>query len=205
MKCVRCGEELPDGLNFCPFCGADLTVAEAPADDPADEPDVAEHVCVDREVPDVPEMPAAQEMPAAPAFVFPEKEEAPQDEEPGFDPYAHNKRRAEQVYTDRMPSGGASVAAPQGPSINVMMPAAEAALPEEYRPISMWGYIGYSLLFGIPLVGFILAIVYAFGGTQNVNLKNYSKAYFVLYLIGIGLGLLIVLIAVAAGLFYRHW
>ena len=28
-------------------------------------------------------------------------------------------------------------------------------LPEEYRPLSMWQYFLYQILFGIPLIGFI--------------------------------------------------
>ena len=36
-------------------------------------------------------------------------------------------------------------------------------LPVEYRPIGMWGYFGYSLLFAIPFVGWIIALVFAFG------------------------------------------
>lgn len=48
----------------------------------------------------------------------------------------------------------------------------------EYKPISMWGYFGYEILFSIPLIGFILLIVFAFGGTKNVNLKNFARSYF---------------------------
>lgn len=33
-------------------------------------------------------------------------------------------------------------------------------IPEEYRPISMWGYFGYSILFAIPIVGIVLIIVF---------------------------------------------
>ena len=51
-------------------------------------------------------------------------------------------------------------------------------IPEEYKPISMWGYFGYELLFSIPCVGFILLLVFAFGGTKNVNLKNFARSYF---------------------------
>ena len=51
-------------------------------------------------------------------------------------------------------------------------------LPYEYKPISMWGYFGYELLFSIPVVGFIFLIIYAFGGTQNRNLKNFARSYF---------------------------
>lgn len=51
-------------------------------------------------------------------------------------------------------------------------------IPDEYRPISMWGYFGYSFLFAIPLVGLILIIVFSLGGTRNVNLKNFARSYF---------------------------
>lgn len=51
-------------------------------------------------------------------------------------------------------------------------------MPEEYRPISMWGYFGYELLFSIPCVGFILLIVFSVGGTKNVNLRNFARSYF---------------------------
>lgn len=52
------------------------------------------------------------------------------------------------------------------------------SLPDEYRPISMWGYFGYELLFSIPCVGLILLIVFSVGGTKNVNLKNFARSYF---------------------------
>ncbi len=60
----------------------------------------------------------------------------------------------------------------------------------EYKPISMWGYFGYEILFSIPLIGLILLIVFSLGGTKNVNLKNFARSYFcytiiVLILIGI--------------------
>ena len=51
-------------------------------------------------------------------------------------------------------------------------------IPENYKPISMWGYFGYELLFSIPCVGFILLLVFSFGGTQNINLKNFARSYF---------------------------
>ena len=48
----------------------------------------------------------------------------------------------------------------------------------EYQPISMWGYFGYELLFSIPCVGFILLLVFSFGGTKNLNLRNFARSYF---------------------------
>lgn len=51
-------------------------------------------------------------------------------------------------------------------------------LPEAYRPISMWGYFGYQILFAIPLIGFIFLLIYALGGTSNINLRNFARSYF---------------------------
>ena len=51
-------------------------------------------------------------------------------------------------------------------------------IPGEYKPISMWGYLGYQLLFSIPLIGFILLVVFSLGGTKNINLKNFARSYF---------------------------
>lgn len=67
-------------------------------------------------------------------------------------------------------------------------------LPENIKPISMWGYFGYQILFLIPLVGFIIILVFSFGGTKNTNLKNYARAYLCIY----GIALLIVIIVVLA-------
>lgn len=56
-------------------------------------------------------------------------------------------------------------------------------IPPEYRPISMWGYFGYQILFSIPCVGFILLLIFSFGGTQNINLRNFARSYFCLLII----------------------
>ena len=74
-------------------------------------------------------------------------------------------------------------------------------LPEAYRPISMWGYFGYQILFAIPLIGFIFLVIFALGGTSNINLRNFARSYFcaliivlviiiVLAVSGLGLALL---------------
>lgn len=33
-------------------------------------------------------------------------------------------------------------------------------LPEKYRPLGMWAYFGYTILFSIPLLGFIFLIIF---------------------------------------------
>lgn len=52
------------------------------------------------------------------------------------------------------------------------------SLPAEYKPLGAWAYFGYNLLFAIPVVGFILLIVFACGGCQNRNLRSYARSFF---------------------------
>lgn len=73
----------------------------------------------------------------------------------------------------------------------------ENNIPFEYKPISMWGYFGYQILFSIPIIGFILLLVFSFGGTQNKNLKNYARSYFCFMILAIILVAIIVAVTVS--------
>lgn len=75
----------------------------------------------------------------------------------------------------------------------------ENNIPENYRPITAWGYFGYNILFSIPLVGFILLLIFAFGGTSNINLRNYSRSFFCALLVVIIISIIIGILAVALG------
>ena len=50
-------------------------------------------------------------------------------------------------------------------------------LPEKYRPLTAWGYLGYSILFAIPLIGFICLIVFSFS-SSNINRRSFARSYF---------------------------
>lgn len=56
-------------------------------------------------------------------------------------------------------------------------------ISNEYKPITMWGYFGYQILFSIPIIGLILIIIFSFGGTSNINLKNFARSYFCKWII----------------------
>lgn len=58
------------------------------------------------------------------------------------------------------------------------------AIPKEYKPITMWGYFGYEILFSIPLIGWIILIIKAIT-SKNKNVKNFARSYFCLLIIGI--------------------
>lgn len=57
-------------------------------------------------------------------------------------------------------------------------------IPAEYTPISMWGYFGYQILFSIPLIGWIIVIVFAITA-PNQNLKNFARSQFCLLIIAL--------------------
>lgn len=46
------------------------------------------------------------------------------------------------------------------------------------KPISPWGYFGLQMLFSIPIIGFIILIIMALGGTDNINKKNFARSFF---------------------------
>ncbi len=60
----------------------------------------------------------------------------------------------------------------------------EVSIPEDYEPIGMWGYFGYQILFGIPLVGWILCISFALMA-HNHNLRNFARSQFCVLIIEI--------------------
>lgn len=62
-------------------------------------------------------------------------------------------------------------------------PEASVKIQPAYKPIGMWEYFGYEILFSVPLLGFIILLIFSFGGTKNVNLKNFARSYFCLFLL----------------------
>ena len=58
------------------------------------------------------------------------------------------------------------------------------AVDEQYRPLSAWGYVGYSLLFCIPCIGLVLIIVFALSD-NNFNRRNYARSYLCWMLIAV--------------------
>ena len=90
------------------------------------------------------------------------------------------------------------------PHPQVQFQSDTVVLPDEYKPISMWGYFGYEILFSIPIVGFIVLIVLSING-KNQNVKNFARSYFCFTIIVLIL-LAILLVSVAgAGASAAFW
>lgn len=75
----------------------------------------------------------------------------------------------------------------------------QSSIPEQYEPLSPWAYWGYTLLFSVPIVGFIFLIIFSCKDS-NLNRRNYARSYWCnLIIVGIALVALI-LIAILGGL-----
>ena len=46
----------------------------------------------------------------------------------------------------------------------------------QYRLLSPWAYVGYGLLFTLPVIGWILAIVFELND-DNLNRRNFARGY----------------------------
>lgn len=55
-------------------------------------------------------------------------------------------------------------------------------IPSEYRPLSPWAYFGYGILFNIPIIGFILLIIFSLDNS-NINRRNYARSYWCIYIL----------------------
>jgi len=67
-------------------------------------------------------------------------------------------------------------------------------------PFSTGGFFLVQLALMIPFVNLILLLIFAFSGSMNVNLQNYSKSVLIWMLIGLAITITIAILgALAAG------
>ena len=71
-------------------------------------------------------------------------------------------------------------------------------IPNEYKPLSPWAYVGYNFLFSIPIAGFIMMIIFAFD-SSNINRRNYARSFFCAMLIGIIVSIIILILVFVLG------
>ena len=48
-------------------------------------------------------------------------------------------------------------------------------VPKNLQPLHTWAYVGYNVLFTLPLIGLICAIVFAIDST-NINRRSYARS-----------------------------
>ena len=78
----------------------------------------------------------------------------------------------------------------------------EQNLPEKYRPLSPWAYFGYTLLFSIPVIGFIFLIIFSISGA-NINRRNFARSFWCSLVLALMISLLLSIFAIIAGVDLR--
>ena len=57
------------------------------------------------------------------------------------------------------------------------LPAEEETEYSKEETVSVWGYLGYQILFLIPVIGLVVLLFLTLGGTDNRNIRNFATAY----------------------------
>ncbi len=81
-----------------------------------------------------------------------------------------------------------------GPGTRPMQPITPAPPVDPSSDVSVGGWVGYQILFSIPLVGFIMTIIFACGAGNNETLKRFSLARLIIIAIRIVLSILFYLL-----------
>lgn len=74
------------------------------------------------------------------------------------------------------------------------------SMSSAYDVLSSWGYVGSILLMSIPLIGFIVTIVWASGGASNLNRRNLARGYLILMGLSILLSVILAFFMISSGL-----
>lgn len=64
------------------------------------------------------------------------------------------------------------------PAPTFHVPLTKEQLPLPFKPLGAWAYFGYTVLFAIPVIGWVCLLVCALGGGRNLNLRSYARSYF---------------------------
>lgn len=163
--CTFCGTQVPDDIKFCTSCGKLMGITvKVPVASPAQP-------VQKQEQPQAPPPPPQQPQQAPPVYAQPQAAPPPQQAyvAPPAQPYAA------QPYAP-------------APDPNALPPGSK------YEPITTGGFIGIMLLMMLPIVNFILLLVWACGGCRKVNKTNFARAMLIIMLISAVLSGIIFLI-----------
>ena len=94
-----------------------------------------------------------------------------------------------------------------GTGVNYGAPAANRNINNSYPVnnysnndlITPWGYVGYSLLFAIPILGLVMLFVYGFGEGHSQNLRNYARGNLLMILLVFGIEIVLMIFMAILG------
>lgn len=180
MFCENCGSKLPEGVKFCMNCGA-----KAASNEPANEKAAQEAAAVTETTPaaEMPPVdyasPEARESSSAQAAAPIIDERAEQEPAAAKEPAAAQQpASAQPAYTGPAPSQAAPDPA------RTAQPQQYTSRSEKTAPLGILTYLGMMIVLCIPVIGFIMVLVWSFGGSFNRNTRNFARAILILMIIG---------------------
>jgi len=156
--CTKCGTEIAEGKKFCTNCGEKVEETLQTQSAPVQQAQQPQ-----------------QFQPQQPVAVM-EKETPAQTPQP-------------QIIQPPPVQIQATAPIPQSAPAYYQKPADERPPKgSKYAPMSTIGYIGWMILMAIPILGWIVMVILAFGGGGSVNRRNLARAiliFTVLAIVGI--------------------
>lgn len=73
--------------------------------------------------------------------------------------------------------------------IKINTKTTDMLLPKAYRPLSPWNYFWRSVLYSIPVIGWIFLLAHAIAGKSRHG-RSYARSYFCALLIGVIAGVI---------------
>ena len=183
-NCSQCGAELRDGIAFCTECGAKAV-------EPIQSAAIV-NVCGSCGAPMKENVAFCTECGARKGEKVAQQVPQPQKQAASPQPPPPQQPPVSVAPLYQAPS-------PQQPVQQPVQATPQQTLEQsvkgtKYEPITTGGFIGIMLLLCIPIIGFILLIVWACGGCRKISKRSFARATLILGVIMAVLGLIIGLV-----------
>ena len=168
MICPNCNQEInKENASFCPHCGSPLT--------DLDKTTQALH-----SLKAVSEEPKIQEIVPNDEITIPETRDIELTTQPELDPYSDkadlhtDPDKTQFLDEDAIPTDAPKKE--KDAKFIYYSKESDLIIPSKYRPLTSLGFFGYTILFAIPVIGWICALVFSFNN-HNISRRNLARSF----------------------------